>query len=128
VNMPALESDPASYVAAVLLLYVELPDTPLRASVQDQWQAQRLHDRGVSLRLVESALLLGSLRRLMRTAGVPLLSPIRSLAYFLPVIEELIEHPAPDNYLEHLRLKIRRIADEKSVPADVQKKTFSDDR
>ena len=86
-NMPALESDPASYVAAVLLLYVELPDTPLRASVQDQWQAQCLHDRGVSLRQVESALLLGSLRRLMRTAGVQLLSPIRSLAYFLPVIE-----------------------------------------
>jgi hypothetical protein len=29
-------SDPASYVAAVLTLYVDLPDTPLRASVPDQ--------------------------------------------------------------------------------------------
>ena len=39
---PAPDSDPASYVAAVLILYVELPETPLRASVQDQWQARRV--------------------------------------------------------------------------------------
>ena len=63
-----------------------------------------------------------------RTADLPPLSPIRSLAYFQPVIAELVEHPVPDNYLEFLRLKMRRIACEKSVPADVQKKTFSDDR
>lgn len=127
-NTPALESDPASYVAAVLILYVDLPDTPLRASVQDQWQARRLQDRGVPLRLVESALLLGSLRRLMRPGDVPPLPPIRSLAYFQPVIDELLEHPGPDNYLDYLRLKMRRIAEEKSVPADVQKNTFSRDR
>jgi hypothetical protein len=127
-NTPALESDPASYVAAVLILYVDLPDTPLRASVQDQWQARRLHDRRLPLRLVESALLLGSLRRLMRPADLPQLSPIRSLAYFQPVIDELVEQPVPDNYLEFLQLKMRRLAGEQSVPADVQKKTFSDDR
>ena len=40
----ATDTDPASYVAAVLILYVELPDTPMRASVQDQWQARRLFD------------------------------------------------------------------------------------
>jgi hypothetical protein len=127
-NPLALESDPASYVAAVLIVYVDLPDTPLRASVQDQWQARRLYDRGVSLRLVESALLLGSLRRLMRPAGVPPLPPIRSLAYFQPVIDELLDHPAPDNYLDYLRLKLRRVTEEHAVPANVQKKTFSDDR
>jgi hypothetical protein len=127
-NPLALESDPASYVAAVLIVYVDLPDTPLRASVQDQWQARRLYDRGVSLRLVESALLLGSLRRLMRPADVPPLPPVRSLAYFQPVIEELLDHPAPDNYLDYLRLKMRRVAEEHAVPANVQKKTFSDDR
>jgi len=127
-NPLALESDPASYVAAVLIVYVDLPDTPLRASVQDQWQARRLYDRGVSLRLVESALLLGSLRRLMRPADVPPLPPIRSLAYFQPVIDELLDHPAPDNYLDYLRLKMRRVAEEHAVPANVQKKTFSDDR
>jgi hypothetical protein len=126
-NPSALESDPASYVAAVLIVYVDLPDTPLRASAQDQWQARRLYDRGVSVCLVESALLLGSLRRLMRPADVPPLPPIRSLAYFQPVIDELLDHPAPDNYLDYLRLKLRRVAEDSAVPANVQKKTFSDE-
>ena len=127
-NTPAPESNPANYVATVLILYVDLPETPLRASVQDQWQARRLRDRGVPLRVVEAAFLLASLRRLLRPADVPPLPPIRSLAYFQPVIDELVEHPVPDNYLEFLRLKMRRIACEQSVPADVQKKTFSGDR
>ncbi len=127
-NLPAPESDPAAYVASVLLLYVELPDTPLRASVQDQWQARRLHERGVPLRLVETALLLASLRRLVRPTDVPPLPPVRSLAYFLPVIDELLSHPLPDNYLEYLRLKLRRVAEQRNASAEVQKKTFSDDR
>jgi hypothetical protein len=124
-NTPAPDSDAAIYVADVLILYVELPETPLRASVQDQWQARRLHDRGVPLRLVKSALLLASLRRLIRPADGPPLSPIRSLAYFQPVIDELLAHPVPDNYLEYLRLKLRQVA---AQSAGVQKKTFSDDR
>ena len=123
---PAL--DQHGYVAAVITLYVDLPDTPLSASIQDHWQARRLHGRAVPLRLVESALLLGSLRRLVRPAEVPPLSPIRSLAYFQPVIEELLTHPMPDNYLEYLQIKLRRIAETKAIPAEVQKKTFSDDR
>ena len=121
-------SDPASYLAAVLILYVELPETPMRASVQDQWQARRLYNRAVPLRVVESAFLLASLRRLARPADGPPLSPIRSLAYFLPVIDELQAHPAPDNYLEYLRLKLRQHAQRKDGSAEVQKKALSDDR
>ena len=94
-------------MAAVLLLYVELPDTPLRASPQDRLLACKLHEQGVSLALVESALLLGSLRRLVRPADLPPLSPIRSLAYFQPVITELQQQPMPDGYLDYLRLKLR---------------------
>jgi len=124
----APDSDPACYVAAVLILYLELPDTPMRTSVQDQWQARRLHDRNVPLRVVESAFLLASLRRLVRPGDGPPLSPIRSLAYFLPVIDELLAHPAPDNYLDYLRLKLRRASEQRGLPADVQKKAFSDDR
>jgi hypothetical protein len=51
---------------------------------------------------------------------------IRSLAYFEPVIEELLEQPVPDGYLHYLRHKLR-LAD-KAVTADVQKSTFSEDR
>lgn len=124
--MSAPADSPAAYIAAVLELYVELPDTPLRASVADQWLARRLHDDGVPLSVIETALLLGSLRRLVRPEDAPPLSPIRSLAYFRPVIDELQAHPVPDGYLDYLRLKLRRASD--ALPADARKPTFPDDR
>ena len=120
------DSHPAMYVSAVLTLYVDLPDTPLRASTSDQWLARHFHDDGVPLRVVETALLLGSLRRLIRPAAAPRLSPIRSLAYFRPVVEELRAHPAPESYLDYLRLKLGQAA--AVLPATVQKSTFSHDR
>jgi hypothetical protein len=126
--MNTSDCDAAAYVADVLLLYVELPETPLRAGVQDQWRARRWHDLGVPLRVVESAFLLASLRRLLRSAEAPPLAPIRSLAYFQPVLDELIANPPPENYLDYLRLKLRRLPAAKAVPASVQKTTFSDDR
>jgi hypothetical protein len=115
-----------AYIAAVLTRYIDLPDTPLRASAQDQWLARSLYEQEVPLSLVESALLLGSLRRLFRPADLPPLTPIRSLAYFQPVITELQQTPLPDGYLDYLRLKLRNAARES--PAAVQKNTFSDER
>jgi hypothetical protein len=120
-------SNPALYVSSVLTLYLDLPDTPLPASVPDQRQARTWFDRGVPVEVVETALLLACLRRKARPADVPPLPRIRSLAYFQPVIEELLEHPAPGGYLQYLRLKLRAILDNPG-PAKVQKSTFSDDR
>ena len=127
-NQPDSDADWSAYVAAVTILYVELPETPLRASVQDQMQARRLFARGIPLRLVETALLLASLRRLVRPADVPALPPIRSLAYFLPVIEELLSQPVPGNYLEYLRLKLCRMAGNTIAPAAVHQSMFCNDR
>jgi hypothetical protein len=70
-------SDPSGYVAAVLALYVDMPETPLRAGVSDHWLARRFHDDGVPLRVVETALLLASLRRLIRPPDLPPLPPVR---------------------------------------------------
>ena len=125
---PNSSPDPAIYVSTVILLYVDLPDTPLSAALQDHAQARRLHDRGISLALVESAFLLASLRRLARPIDASPLSPIRSLAYFLPVIEELLAQPMPENYLHYLRLKLRNLAAQKPPSAEVHKNTFSDER
>ncbi len=110
---PRLEpnSKPAPYVAAVLTLYLDLPDTPLRASVPDRRHALIWFDRGVPLEMVETALLLACLRRTVRPTDMPPLPRIRSLAYFQPVIEELRQHPAPSGYLHYLRLKLRGILD-----------------
>jgi hypothetical protein len=124
---PGVEVDSAAYIAAVILSYLDLPDTPFSASPNDHRQARRLFEGGIALQLVESALLLASLRRLIRPAGLPSLPPIRSLAYFQPVIDELLAQSMPDHYVEYLRSKLNRIAD-KTAPAPVQKKTFSSDR
>ena len=120
-------SNPVLYISAVLTLYVDLPDTPLRASVPDQRQARLWFDRGVPADVVETALLLACLRRTVRPADVPPLPRIRSLAYFQPVIDELQQNPAPGGYLQYLRLKLRGAIDNPG-PAKVQKSTFSDDR
>jgi len=120
-------SNPALYVSAVLTLYLDLPDTPLRTSVSDQRQARLWFDRSIPLHVVETALLLACLRRAARPSDVPPLPRVRSLAYFQPVIEELLDQPAPSGYLEYLRLKLRSIVDNPG-PAKVQKTTLPDDR
>jgi len=118
-------AEPA-YVAAVLMLYVDLPDTPLRPGPQDQSLARRLYQQAVPLALVESALLLATLRRMVRPQELPPLSKIRSLAYFQPVIAELQAQPLPAGYLDYLRLKFQAVV--KTLPNDVQKTTFPNDR
>jgi hypothetical protein len=133
VNTHPIDSNVASYVPTVLALYLSLPETPIRTSAMDHRHARLLQQRDVPLRVVESTFLLASLRRLIRPKDVPPLQPVRSLAYFLPAIEELLADPLPDNYLDYLRLKLdhiltRKEEDSDPAPADVQKTTFSDDR
>jgi hypothetical protein len=48
-----LQPDPTPRCTSLLLtLYVDLPDTPLRASAQDQWLARKLHQQDVTLSLI----------------------------------------------------------------------------
>ena len=97
-------------VAAVLKYYLELPDTPLRSSPNDRRTAEKLVESGTLLSTIEAALLLATVRRLGRTPDLPPLSPIRSLAYFFPVIQELLNNPLPDDYLSYLRRKVRSLS------------------
>src|SRR4051794_12626614 len=102
----------AAYVAAVTMIYLDLPDTPLRPGPHDQCTARRLYQQGVALSLVEGALLLAFLRRSVRDSDRPPLSPVRSLAYFLPVIAELQQQPFTEGYLDYLRHKFQRAVTE----------------
>jgi len=111
-----------AYVIAVLRLYLDLPETPRRASSYDRAVARSFLERGVAFDVVESALLLGSLRRLRRPKGALPLPPVRSLAYFSAVIDEIQQQPLPPAFHAHLR----RQAAELFRP--VQKSTFSGDR
>ncbi len=68
------------YAEAALKLYLQLPETPLKASSTDRRTAEALHARGISLATIESALLLASVRRqTLKTSG--LATP---LAYTFP--------------------------------------------
>jgi len=98
------------YVTSVLTLYADLPDTPARPNPADRSVARNLYKEAILLQTVESALLLGTLRRRARPSDLPPLPTIRSLAYFLPVIAELQQKPLPDGYLDYLRIKLRRMS------------------
>ena len=60
------------------------------------------------LEAVENALVLAAARRLMRPADAPPLGTIRSLAYFSPVIEEVLQMKVSPEYFRYLRHKIQR--------------------
>ena len=107
--------DPEVYIAAVLKMYLELPETPSRAGLHDRRTALDLYERRVAFLTVEAAMLLASLRRLGRPPDYPPLSPIRSLAYFKPTIEELLANPIPDGYLDYLHRKVRILGEVKRV-------------
>lgn len=74
------------YIQTILNLYVRLPDTSPPARRRDRDLADRFFDRQIPIDLVETALLLGSARRIFRR---PPPRPIRSLAYFEPLVEQL---------------------------------------
>ena len=124
--MSAGATEEATYIASVLTLYADLPDTPIRPSPMDQAMARKLHTDAVPLLLLECALLLGTARRLARPSDLPPLPRIRSLAYFLPLIAELQQQPIPAGYLDYLRLKVQKLS--LASRADVQKSTFLDGR
>lgn len=100
-------ADALAYPLAVIRMYLDLPDTPVNVNLSDCQQARRWFESGVPLRTVETALLLGSLRRLLRPAQAPRLASIRSLAYFQPVVEELLQLPLPDDYCGYLQSKMK---------------------
>jgi hypothetical protein len=102
-------NDKNEYLSTVLNLYLNISETPSKASVNDRKAATELHMRRIPLDIVESAFLLASVRRLSRSPDMPPLSPIRSLAYFFPVIQELVADPLPGNYLDYLRGRAARL-------------------
>ena len=97
-------SSSRSDVKRLLELYCGLPHTAARRpSATDRRLANQLCDQAIAFDLIETALLLAITRRNRRDPQAPPLPPIRSLAYFLPVIEELRLHPLDPGYLRYLR-------------------------
>ncbi len=96
------------YIRQVLDAYRNTPGTTGTVRRPDHLLAAQLHQRGVPVVVIENALVLAAARRLIRPAGSPALGTIRSLAYFLPVIEEVLSLPVHPDYFRYLRRKIER--------------------
>jgi hypothetical protein len=93
-----------AYVRAIRDLYTRLPHTSGRFSRSDRQLAADFFQRRIPFDTVRSALLLAIAHRLYREG--PPLRTIRSLHYFRPVIEEILQQPLPRGYVQYLEYKI----------------------
>lgn len=100
--------DQDDYIRRVLDAYRKTPGTMGVVRRSDRLVAAQLHQRGVPLMAVENAFLLAAARRLIRPTSSPPLGAIRSMAYFLPVIEEVLSLRVNPDYFRYLRGKIDR--------------------
>jgi hypothetical protein len=91
------------YIRQVLEAYRKTPGTMGTVRRPDRLLAAQLHQRGVSLMVVENAMVLAASRRMVRPEGSLPLGTIRSLAYFLPVIEEVLSSRVSPEYFRYLR-------------------------
>lgn len=94
------------YLNKVIELYLNLPETPLRCGRSDIELACRWYQEEISLSDLDAALLLATARRLSRPQSY---SPIRSLHYFQPIVDEVRREPLSVDYLQYLRNAIERM-------------------
>jgi hypothetical protein len=94
------------YVRQVLEAYRKTPGTMGTVRRVDRMLAVQLYQRGVAVGIVENAFVLAAARRLIRPADALPLGTIRSLAYFMPVIEEVLGMRVSSDYFQYLRHKL----------------------
>jgi hypothetical protein len=102
--------DPRDYVRRLLEGYRATPGTSGAVRRADRLLAAQLHERGVPLEAVENAFVLAATRRMIRPADAAPLGTIRSLAYFSPVIEEVLQLQVSQEYFQYLRHKLQHAA------------------
>jgi hypothetical protein len=113
---PSNPVDHRPYVTTLLECYVQLPHTPSRPRRNDRRLAKRLFDQNVPLNIVKAAFVLVICRRTFRPDNAPPLEPIRSLAYFVPVIEELERTPPDPFYIDLLKQRLHIGSPDHGVP------------
>jgi len=101
-------SSQEEYIRQVLDAYRNTPGTTGTVRRPDRMLAAQLYQRGISVTVIENAMVLAAARRLMRPVAAPPLCTIRSLAYFLPVIEEVLELRVSPDYFRYVRQRLER--------------------
>ena|SRR5450432_4264331 len=100
----------SEYVRRVLDAYRSTPDVAGVVRRADRLLAVELFDRGVTLETIENAFVLAVSRRMTRPEGAAPLGLVRSLAYFSPVIDEVLESKVGSQYFEYLRQRLARVS------------------
>jgi hypothetical protein len=95
------------FVRQVLEAYRKTPGTMGTVRRADRMLAVQLYQRGVAVSIIENAFVLAAARRLIRPTDALPLGTIRSLAYFLPVIEEVLGMRVSPDYFQYLRHKLK---------------------
>jgi hypothetical protein len=93
----------ARYLAQILECYRKLHGSLGGVLSDDRKTALVLHDRHIGLDVVQQAFVLALARRSVNEHR----EPIRTLRYFLPVIEEIVHTPPDAAYLQHLERRLR---------------------
>ena len=96
------------YIRKVLNAYRRTPGTTGAVRRNDRLLAAVLYDRGVSVTVVENALILAASRRIFRSPDAVPLQPIRSLHYLLPVIDEVLQLRINQDYFRYLQFHVNR--------------------
>lgn len=120
--MEKLSSGAEDYARKVLDAYSKTPGTTGNVRRPDRLLAAQLYQRGIPLHKVENALVLAAVRRLIRSSDASPLATVRSLAYFLPVIEEVLQMEIGEEYFQYARHKLQRLSNTNWVQTESQHK------
>ena len=99
-----------AYVAAVRDSFLATGCTRGKFGIGDERSARAMREKGVSLELLQDALLLGACRKYDSWLNGGSREPIGSLAYFESLVSEVRDRPLPPGYCEYLRTKVAQLA------------------
>ena len=104
------------YLAAALRLYLDSPGAPEKASRADWAVAATLHQRAIPLEALVHAIRLATLRR-ARPGESP--EPVRSLAYYRRVLDDLTPEELDPGYIDYVEHRYR------ALPASLEGKALN---
>lgn len=98
--------EPEQYVQSLLDAYRQTPTTAGKVRPADRRLAVQLFEHGVPLSMIQAAFSLAASRRVFRDPEAAPLRPIRSLHYFLPVLDEIRCEPIGPDYIRYIEWKL----------------------
>ncbi len=105
------QGEAGNYVAAVREAFLGPACVQAGFGPADERRAVGWHASGVPLQTVRRAILLGCVRKSMSLIERPAAPPVRSLAYFEPLLREVERERFPAAYWQHLEFNLRRCED-----------------